>query len=76
MAEEREMSQQELVGKCFLYLNSFKRHRALANIRRLEGDMQTANHHELKTYQLVDSLELGLRALQKGMRDIGEEAVE
>lgn len=67
-----ELSQRELIGKCFSYLNSFKRHRALANIKRMEGDQVNAQYHELKSYQLMDSLELGLRALQKGMRDIDE----
>lgn len=72
MTGDKKMSNQDLVTQCFFYLNSFKRHRALANIKRLEGDTTSAQYHELKQYQFADSLELGLRAIQKGMRDIEE----
>lgn len=72
MTGDGKVSNQDLISKCFFYLNSFKRHRALANIKRLEGDRQQAEYHELKQYQFSDSLELGLRAIQKGMRDLEE----
>lgn len=73
------MTDTELISQCFYYLNSFKRHRALMHIKRLENNRDLANYHELKQYQFLDSLELGLRAIQKGARDInnmleGEEA--
>lgn len=75
MNENQSMTNQELISQCFYYLNSFKRHRALENIKRLEGDRDGANFHELKQYQFIDSLELGLRAVQKGAREISEEVV-
>lgn len=64
------MTNEDLIGKCFYYINSFKRHRALAHIRRIEGDSEKAIYHELKQYQFIDSLELALRAIQKGARGI------
>lgn len=66
------MGNNELLAKCFSYINSFKRHRALAHINRIEGDQAKANFHELKQYQFLDSLELGLRAMQKGVRCVEE----
>jgi hypothetical protein len=67
------VSEQELITQCFYYLNSFKRHRALQQIKALEGNRTEAQYHELKQYQFMDSLELGLRAIQKNQRSIGEE---
>ena len=66
------MGNQELIKKCFYYLNSFKRHRALEQIARFEGDRDQANFHGLKQYQFIDSLELGMRAIQKGLRDVND----
>lgn len=62
------MTKEELMKNCFYYLNSFKRHRALALIKRNEGKLQECAFDELKMYQFIDSLELGLRAIQKDMR--------
>lgn len=62
------LSDKELLSQCFYYINSFKRHRALAHIKRIEGKKDDANYHDLKTYQFMDTLELGLRAIQKGVR--------
>lgn len=73
MATNQDITQTELFKNSFYYLNSFKRHRALANMSRLEGNMEKANRHELKSYQFIDSLELSLRALQKGHRELDEE---
>lgn len=70
--EKNEMTNEDLIGKCFYYINSFKRHRALAHIRRIEGDSEGAIYHELKQYQFIDSLELALRAIQKGARGIDD----
>jgi hypothetical protein len=64
-----EMTNLELVQQCFYHLNTFKRHRALANIKRNEGEHDKANFHELKEYQFLDNLELGLRAIQKSLYD-------
>lgn len=66
------MTERDLIKESFMYLNSYKRHRALANIKRMEGKRDEANFHQLKTYQLIDSLELALRAIQKGLRDFDE----
>ena len=62
------VTNQELVSKAFYYLNSYKRHRALEQINRLDGKRDIANFHQLKQYQFIDSLELALRAIQKGTR--------
>jgi hypothetical protein len=69
MADET-MSNQELITQCFYYLNSFKRHRALENIKNHARDRDAAVFHKLKQYEFIDSLELGLRAIQKGQREI------
>ena len=69
---ETTLSNQELVKKAFTYLNAFKRHRALEQINRQDGNHDQGNYHELKAYQLFDNLELSLRAIQKGLRDVKE----
>lgn len=56
--------------KCFYYINSFKRHRALAHVNRIEGNRENANYHDLKSYQFIDTLELGMRAIQKNVRSL------
>lgn len=63
-----QMTQQELITQCFYYLNSFKRHRALEQIKKNEGSHDQTQYHVLKQYQFIDALELGLRAIQKGER--------
>lgn len=72
MTEPTTITDKELLSQCFYYINSFKRHRALAHIKRIEGKKDDANYHDLKTYQFMDTLELGLRAIQKGVRDLEE----
>ncbi|AMQ66660.1 head-tail joining protein [Bacillus phage Mgbh1] len=64
------LTQRELIDKAFTYLNAFKRHRALAHIKRNERDYEKANYHEMRAYQTFDSLELSLRAIQRGQRDL------
>lgn len=61
-----EMTQEALIKQAFYYLNSFKRHRALAQIKQHEGDRDAKNYNDLKCYQFIDSLELALRAIQSG----------
>jgi hypothetical protein len=68
------MTQMDLIGLCFQYLNSFKRHRALEQVKRKEGQHDQANYHELQQYKMIDQLELALRAIQKGQREIDEES--
>lgn len=70
---EEKATNQELISKCFYYINGFKRHRALAQIRKQEGKFDKSIYHELKSYQLLDSLELTLRAVQKGVRELGDD---
>lgn len=67
------MTEQNLLSECFYYINSFKRHRVLENVRRQSGDIPKANYHRLKQFELIDALELALRAVQKGKRSMGEQ---
>lgn len=62
-------TQSELVNLGFTYANSFKRHRALAQIKKYEGDTDQSNYHNMKTYEMFDNLELTLRAIQRGMKE-------
>lgn len=75
MSNER-ITQQELIGKAFKYWNNLKRHRALADIKALEGEREQSNYHRLRMYQNGDQLELALRAIQTGQREIDEEGDE
>jgi hypothetical protein len=63
------MTTQDLFNVTFARLNDFKRHRALSKIAELEGNREKATYHALKTYELFDSLELAIRALQKDSRN-------
>lgn len=72
-SNQNEMTQSELFKQAFYYLNSFKRHRALAQIAHQDGNREKKTYNELKSYQFIDSLELALRALQKGHRDLQAE---
>lgn len=69
----QEMTQSELFKQAFYYLNTYKRHRALAQIAHQDGNRDKKNFHDLKQYQTIDGLELALRALQKGHRDLQAE---
>lgn len=62
----------DTVGLAFKYLNAFKRNRALAEAARQENDMSKAIYNELKQYKNLDGLELALRAIQKGLRELDE----
>lgn len=57
------MSANELIQEGFSYLNSFKRHRALREIKT--NDTQ---YNELQMYKMIDKLELTLRAINKELR--------
>ncbi len=70
------MTNLDLIGQCFYSVNTFKRHRALTNIKRAENKHDEANFHELKQYQYFDNLELGLRALQRSLHDLEREKGE
>lgn len=62
----------DLIGISFTNINAYKRHRALAESSRREGDTDNAIYHELKQYKTIDGLELSLRAIQRGLRDVSE----
>ena len=65
-------SNRDLVGMAFRSLNSYKRHRALAESARKDNRTEKAIFHDLKQYKDIDSLELALRAIQKGLRELEE----
>ena len=62
------MSKEDLMQEAFGYLNSFKRHRALIDIK--QHDKQ---YHELQMYKMLDKLELSLRAINKEFRTMESE---
>jgi hypothetical protein len=62
------MSKEDLVKEAFKYINSFKRFRALESIEKEKGNYAEANHTKLKQYEMIDKLELSLRAIQKDLR--------
>lgn len=68
----REKTNIDLIGLSFRNINGFKRHRALADSARQDGNMDRAIYHELKQYKYIDSLELTIRAIQKGLREVEE----
>ena len=69
---ERTKTNMDLIGLAFKDINAYKRHRALAESSRKDGKTDKAIYHELKQYKHIDSLELALRAIQKGLREIDE----
>lgn len=68
----REKTNIDLIGLAFKNINGFKRHRSLAETSRQEGNTDRAIYHELKQYKFIDGLELTLRAIQKGLRELDE----
>jgi hypothetical protein len=58
------MGKEELITEAFGYLNSFKRHRSLFEIKPHDK-----MYHELQMYKMVDKLELAMRAIKKEMRN-------
>jgi hypothetical protein len=67
---DTEMNELEIKMKyVFNHLNSFKRNRALAEIRKEEGKQEQSQFHELMSFKDIDKLELQLRALQKEIRE-------
>jgi hypothetical protein len=61
---ENRMTKEDLITEAFGYLNSFKRHRALFEIKPHDKA-----YHELQMYKMVDRLELSMRAIKKDMRE-------
>lgn len=57
------MTKEDLISEAFYAINSFKRHRALVDIKTNDR-----HYNELQMYKQIDKLELSLRAIQKEMR--------
>jgi hypothetical protein len=58
------MSKEDLIQEAFGAINSFKRHRALVEIKPHDK-----NYHELQMFKMIDKLELSLRAINKEFRN-------
>jgi hypothetical protein len=67
---------QELISIAFRHINEYKRARALADYERLQGNREKADKWELKRFRHIDGLELAMRAIQKGVREISEDTDE
>lgn len=64
------MTTQDLFKEAFGYLNSYKRHRALAEVKKTD-----TQYNELQQYKMIDQLELALRAIQSKYRNVqGDES--
>jgi hypothetical protein len=74
--DKDNLTQLELIQKCLSYWNSLKRHRTLADIRKQEKRFEDSMYHQLQEYKMSELLELGLRALQNGQRDLEAEKDE
>ena len=61
------MTKEDLITEAFGALNSFKRHRALADIKPSDK-----SYHTIQMYKMVDKLELSLRAINKEFRNNAE----
>lgn len=59
------MTKEDLIQEAFGALNSFKRHRALSEIKQHTADKQ---YHQLQMFKMIDKIELGLRAINKEIR--------
>lgn len=65
---DKEMTALDLIQEAFGALNSYKRHRALKEIK-----VNDRQYHELQMYKMFDKIELSMRAIQKELRH-GEES--
>jgi hypothetical protein len=61
------MTKEDLMLEAFGALNSFKRHRALVDIKP-----QDKQYHTIQMYKMFDKLELSLRAINKEFRSNSE----
>lgn len=73
---QKPKDNQELIGIAFRHINEYKRARALADHERLQGNREKADRWELKRFRHIDGLELAMRAIQKGLREITEDTDE
>lgn len=58
------MTKEELIQEIFGALNSYKRHRALVDI-----NLDCKQYHQLQMYKMIDKIELGVRAINKSLRE-------
>lgn len=65
---DNNKTQMDLIGIAFRNLNSFKRARALEKIEKKNGNYEKSQYQRLRQYELIDELELCLRAIQKNER--------
>jgi type IV secretory pathway VirD2 relaxase len=67
------LTKEDLIREAFYLINGFKRSRALEMIEKEKGNRENSTYQKLKQYELIDRLELSLRAIQKEMRGTVEE---
>lgn len=58
----------DLIDIAFVNINAYKRHRAMADSSRMEGNTDRAIYHELKMYKHFDAIELALRGIQREIK--------
>jgi hypothetical protein len=58
------MTKEDLIQEAFGALNSYKRHRALKDIKKNDK-----SYHEIQMYKMIDKIELSLRAINKECRE-------
>lgn len=61
--KDKTMGATDLTKELFGALNSYKRHRALKEIK-----FNDRQYHELQMYKMIDRIELAARAIQKAIR--------
>jgi hypothetical protein len=63
------MGANDLIQEAFGALNSYKRHRALREIK-----VNDRIFHDLQMYKMIDKIELALRAINKELREQNDDA--
>lgn len=63
LVKKTNMEAPDLIKEAFGALNSYKRHRALKDIK-----LNDRQYHELQMFKMIDKVELSLRAIQKAVR--------
>lgn len=58
------MGMSDLIQEAFGALNSYKRHRALKEIK-----VNDRQFHDLQMFKMIDKIELALRAINKEVRE-------
>lgn len=73
LSQFQNKDNKEIMGIAFMHINGYKRARALADYNRIQGRKDKADLYELKRFRHIDGLELALRAIQKGLREIEDD---